>query len=112
MTGNDAYADVARGVLRYVLRDMMDESGGFHSAEDADSLPFEGAKEKKEVRRENDDRERLASVPAGRLESWAREWPISRSSLLGTEISKKSVLLFHSLDSSIVCCFLSCGNTI
>lgn len=45
-----AYADVARGVLRYVLRDMTDAAGGFYSAEDADSLPFEGAAEKKEVR--------------------------------------------------------------
>lgn len=49
VTGNTAYADVARGVLRYVLRDMTDEAGGFYSAEDADSLPFEGATEKKEV---------------------------------------------------------------
>lgn len=49
VTGNAAYADVARGVLRYVLRDMTDEGGGFYSAEDADSLPFEGATEKKEV---------------------------------------------------------------
>lgn len=50
MTGNSAYADVARGVLRYVLRDMTDAQGGFYSAEDADSLPFEGASQKKEVR--------------------------------------------------------------
>ncbi|CAM9833494.1 unnamed protein product [Ectocarpus sp. 6 AP-2014] len=48
VTGDTAYADVARGVLRYVLRDMTDEGGGFYSAEDADSLPFEGATEKKE----------------------------------------------------------------
>lgn len=44
-----AYADVARGVLRYVLRDMTDPEGAFYSAEDADSLPFEGAAEKREV---------------------------------------------------------------
>lgn len=50
MTGDERYADVARGVLRYVLRDMTDTSGGFYSAEDADSLPFEGAAMKKEVR--------------------------------------------------------------
>lgn len=36
-------------MLRYVLRDMTDAAGGFYSAEDADSLPFEGAAEKKEV---------------------------------------------------------------
>lgn len=50
VTGDEAYADVARGTLRYVLRDMTDPEGGFFSAEDADSMPFEGASEKKEVR--------------------------------------------------------------
>jgi uncharacterized protein YyaL (SSP411 family) len=35
---NDAfYAEVARGILDYVARDMTDASGGFYSAEDADS---------------------------------------------------------------------------
>ncbi|CAM9766823.1 unnamed protein product, partial [Sphacelaria rigidula] len=49
VTGNPVYADVARGVLRYVLRDMTHAEGGFYSAEDADSFPFEGAAQKKEV---------------------------------------------------------------
>jgi uncharacterized protein YyaL (SSP411 family) len=31
------YADVARGIFDYVLRDMTDAEGGFYSAEDADS---------------------------------------------------------------------------
>ncbi len=31
------FADVARDVLDYVVRDMTDSKGGFHSAEDADS---------------------------------------------------------------------------
>ena len=39
---------VARETLDYVLRDMTSKEGGFYSAEDADSLPFRGAKEKTE----------------------------------------------------------------
>ncbi len=42
-TGDQQYADVARGILGYVLRDMTHESGGFYSAEDADSF-FEHGK--------------------------------------------------------------------
>lgn len=38
ITGERFYADVARDVLEYVLRDMTDERGGFFCAEDADSL--------------------------------------------------------------------------
>ena len=34
-------ADVAEDTLRYVLREMTDEAGGFYSAEDADSVPPE-----------------------------------------------------------------------
>jgi uncharacterized protein YyaL (SSP411 family) len=33
-----SYAETARGVLDYVLRDMCDQEGGFYSAEDADSV--------------------------------------------------------------------------
>jgi uncharacterized protein YyaL (SSP411 family) len=35
-------ANVARGIVRYVLRDMTSEEGGFFSAEDADSEGHEG----------------------------------------------------------------------
>ena len=38
VTGNEVYADIARGTLDYVLRDLKGPEGGFYSAEDADSV--------------------------------------------------------------------------
>jgi uncharacterized protein len=38
ITGDASYAQTARGILDYVLRDMRDPDGGFYSAEDADSV--------------------------------------------------------------------------
>src|SRR5437764_5288638 len=38
LTGERQYADVARDIFDYVLRDMTSPEGGFYSAEDADSV--------------------------------------------------------------------------
>lgn len=52
-TGRQFYADTAREIFTYVLRDMTDPEGGFYSAEDADSEGVEGkfsVWEEKEIR--------------------------------------------------------------
>ncbi|XP_061564623.1 spermatogenesis-associated protein 20 [Cololabis saira] len=48
VSGEHFYADVAKDVLLYVSRDLSDKSGGFYSAEDADSVPASGGEEKRE----------------------------------------------------------------
>ena len=42
-TGDRFFTDVAEDTLAYLMRDMTDPSGGFYSAEDADSVPPEHA---------------------------------------------------------------------
>src|SRR4051812_9621597 len=43
VSGDPFYTDVAEDTLLYVIREMTDAAGGFHSAEDADSVPPEQA---------------------------------------------------------------------
>lgn len=47
-TKDEFYANVVRDIIKYVNRDLRHESGGFYSAEDADSYPTLGAPHKKE----------------------------------------------------------------
>ncbi len=69
-TGDQALAAVARDTIGYVARNLADASGGFFSAEDADSVPPEAAgaaaPEKREgafyLWREGEAREVLGSV--------------------------------------------------
>ncbi|WP_058304421.1 thioredoxin domain-containing protein [Gorillibacterium timonense] len=42
LTGNESYAETAKEIFTYVLRDMTDTEGSFYSAEDADSEGVEG----------------------------------------------------------------------
>ncbi|XP_008304495.1 spermatogenesis-associated protein 20 [Stegastes partitus] len=48
VSGEQVFADVAKDILLYVSRDLSDKSGGFYSAEDADSVPASGGAEKRE----------------------------------------------------------------
>ncbi len=67
-TRNDHYADISRGVLDYVLREMTSPEGGFYSAQDADSLDPDDTSHKKEgafyVWKTNEIQERLSKEEA------------------------------------------------
>jgi uncharacterized protein YyaL (SSP411 family) len=47
-SGDELFAAVAADTLGYVMRDLRDPSGGFYSAEDADSIPHDTGGLKKE----------------------------------------------------------------
>ncbi|ELW62264.1 Spermatogenesis-associated protein 20 [Tupaia chinensis] len=46
ISGDEFYSDVAKGILQYVSRSLSHRSGGFYSAEDADSPPERGLRPK------------------------------------------------------------------
>ncbi|KAI7906412.1 spermatogenesis-associated protein 20 [Cokeromyces recurvatus] len=48
ITENPVFADITRDIILYVSRDLHHTSGGFYSAEDADSLPHNNATKKLE----------------------------------------------------------------
>lgn len=48
LSGDDYFADIARDIFTYVLRDMHHANGGFYSAEDADSPKPDNPQEKGE----------------------------------------------------------------
>ena len=48
VTGEHRYSEIVEDILNYVICDMTDNSGGFFSAEDADSFPDRKSKRKKE----------------------------------------------------------------
>jgi uncharacterized protein YyaL (SSP411 family) len=52
VTGDPFFGEVAADTLAYVEREMTDREGGFHSAEDADSIPPEHADEPRAARME------------------------------------------------------------
>ena len=49
ITKEDEYRKVAKKTADYILRDLQHPDGGFYSAEDADSLPHNGADNGKEI---------------------------------------------------------------
>uniref|UniRef100_A0A1A8CNB0 Spermatogenesis associated 20 n=2 Tax=Nothobranchius kadleci TaxID=1051664 RepID=A0A1A8CNB0_NOTKA len=69
VSGEQFYADVAKNILLYVSRDLSDKSGGFYSAEDADSVPASGGPDKREgafcVWTASEVRELLSDVAEG-----------------------------------------------
>uniref|UniRef100_A0A8C6EYI2 Spermatogenesis-associated protein 20 n=1 Tax=Marmota marmota marmota TaxID=9994 RepID=A0A8C6EYI2_MARMA len=46
ISGDEFYSEVAKGILQYVSRSLNHRSGGFYSAEDADSPPERGSRPK------------------------------------------------------------------
>jgi uncharacterized protein YyaL (SSP411 family) len=68
ISGRIRFREIVDGILDYVLRDLTSLTGGFYSAEDADSLPAADALEKREgafyVWTENEIQEHLTAAEA------------------------------------------------
>ncbi|MCU0596334.1 MAG: thioredoxin domain-containing protein, partial [Desulfobacterota bacterium] len=84
-TGNTLYADTAKEIFTYVLRDLRAPEGGFYSAEDADS---EGVEGKFYVWTEKELRELL---PADEADLMVRAFHVEKSGNFREEASGKSV---------------------
>jgi hypothetical protein len=84
-TGNTLYADTAREIFTYVLRDLRSPEGGFYSAEDADS---EGVEGKFYVWTEKELRELL---PADEADLIVRAFHVEKNGNFREEASGKSV---------------------
>jgi hypothetical protein len=84
-TGNTLYADTAREIFTYVLRDLRSPEGGFYSAEDADS---EGVEGKFYVWTEKELRELLTADEADLI---VRAFHVEKKGNFREEASGKSV---------------------
>jgi len=84
-TGNTLYADTAKEIFAYVLRDLRSPEGGFYSAEDADS---EGVEGKFYVWTEQELREIL---PPGDADLIVRVFHIQKDGNFKEEASGKSL---------------------
>jgi uncharacterized protein YyaL (SSP411 family) len=73
ITKEKRYADVANGVLQYVMRDMTDGGGAFYSAEDADSAPD-------------------AANPTHKTEGWFYLWSVEETTAI---LDKPDAELFN-----------------
>ncbi|XP_075725732.1 spermatogenesis-associated protein 20 isoform X2 [Rhipicephalus microplus] len=120
VTRDRRLADVARDILCYVERDLSHPSGGFYSAEDADSYPEHGDKEKREgafcVWEESEVcrllTEPLPSCPTKTVaDIVCRYYDIRKCSNVDPmqdphdELKRKNVLIVHESEESLAACY-------
>ncbi|KAL3258304.1 hypothetical protein MRX96_016693 [Rhipicephalus microplus] len=120
VTRDRRLADVARDILCYVERDLSHPSGGFYSAEDADSYPEHGDKEKREgafcVWEESEVcrllTEPLPSCPTKTVaDIVCRYYDIRKCGNVDPmqdphdELKRKNVLIVHESEESLAACY-------